>query len=234
MWTIAAILILLGSADAAIPGVPAVASIVAHAQLVAAFAPTVARAFGESVVGQSGICRIPANGGMLINAPLDVGNPMASSIQPYTHPATHTAHVNSADDLWGNLSDAINAQNKGDLIGEQQKETLGTIPPNVAQALGAAGISTANSVTQAAQTGPPGISQQDFEDASLVFRSTGEDFNRGIIEKALATGAVLTPGTDAGLSFFDGLETGIELGRHQSCAVAVCAGEPPIGSAGRS
>jgi hypothetical protein len=72
-----------------------------------------------------------------------------------------------ADDLWGNLSDAINAQNKGDLIGEQQKETLGTIPPSVAQALGAAGISTANSVTQAAQTGPPGISQQVFEDASL-------------------------------------------------------------------
>lgn len=45
-----------------------------------------------------------------------------------------------------------------------------------------------------------------------VFRSTGEDFDRGIIEKALATGAALTPGTDAGLSFFDGLETGIELG----------------------
>ena len=30
------------------------------------------------------------------DAPLDKGNPMASNIQPYTQPANHQAHVDSA------------------------------------------------------------------------------------------------------------------------------------------
>ncbi|BDA47251.1 hypothetical protein COCOBI_10-0970 [Coccomyxa sp. Obi] len=76
MWKVAVLLFLLGSAGGVTPGlppasipiqVPSFAPAVAQAKTIAAAAPAVARSFGASVVGPSGVCRIPLNGGTLIS-----------------------------------------------------------------------------------------------------------------------------------------------------------------------
>ncbi|BDA47252.1 hypothetical protein COCOBI_10-0980 [Coccomyxa sp. Obi] len=42
-----------------------------------------------------------------VDAPLDKGNPTASNIQPYAQPANHAAHVDSADNIFGDVFASI-------------------------------------------------------------------------------------------------------------------------------
>ncbi|BDA47255.1 hypothetical protein COCOBI_10-1010 [Coccomyxa sp. Obi] len=89
MWNAAVLLFLLGSAGGV--SLPPVGTPI-HAP---SFAPSIAQAKAVAAAA-------PA-----VDAPLDKGNPMASSIQPYALPPNHAAHVNSADDWFDDLGGAV-------------------------------------------------------------------------------------------------------------------------------